>query len=45
MLAGQALAGHDADRSRELLEEAAAEIERLGVPHLAERARSLAAAA
>lgn len=30
------------DRARELLEEAAAESERLGVPHLAEEARSLA---
>jgi class 3 adenylate cyclase/tetratricopeptide (TPR) repeat protein len=44
LLAGQALAGHDPERSRELLEEAAAESERLGVPHLAARARALAAA-
>jgi class 3 adenylate cyclase/tetratricopeptide (TPR) repeat protein len=43
LLAGQVLAGHDPQRSRELLERAAAETDRLGVPHLAERARSLAA--
>jgi tetratricopeptide (TPR) repeat protein len=45
LLAGSALAGHDPERSRELLETAAAESERLGVAHLAERARELAAAA
>jgi class 3 adenylate cyclase/tetratricopeptide (TPR) repeat protein len=45
LLAGRALAGHDAERSRELLEGAAAESERLGVAHLAQRARELAAAA
>ena len=44
LLAGQALAGHDPERSRELLEQAATESERLGVPHLAARARALAAA-
>jgi tetratricopeptide (TPR) repeat protein len=43
-LAGQLLADHDPARSRELLEEAARESERLGVRHLAERARALAAA-
>jgi len=42
LLAGQLLLGHDDDRARELLEEAAAESERLGVPHLAEKARGLA---
>ncbi len=31
----------DPDRARELLETAAAETERLGVPHLAQRARAL----
>ncbi|HEX2232098.1 MAG TPA: adenylate/guanylate cyclase domain-containing protein [Thermoleophilaceae bacterium] len=45
LLAGRALAGHDAQRSRELLEGAAAESERLGVAHLAEHARELAATA
>src|ERR687895_727444 len=45
LLAGRALAGHDAGRSRELLEGAAAESEQLGVAHLAQRARELAAAA
>jgi class 3 adenylate cyclase/tetratricopeptide (TPR) repeat protein len=44
LMAGQALAGHDPERSRELLEEAADEAERLGVAHLAARARALAAA-
>jgi class 3 adenylate cyclase/tetratricopeptide (TPR) repeat protein len=44
LVAGQTLAGADPERSRELLEEAACETERLGVPHLAERARALAAA-
>jgi class 3 adenylate cyclase/tetratricopeptide (TPR) repeat protein len=45
LLAGRGLAGHDAERSRELLEEAAAEFERLGVAHLAARATELAATA
>ena len=44
MMAGRALSGHDPERSRELLEGAAAESERLGVGHLAQRARELAAA-
>jgi predicted ATPase/class 3 adenylate cyclase len=44
MLAGRVLSGHDPARSRDLLEEAAAESDRLGVPHLAEHARQLAAA-
>jgi class 3 adenylate cyclase/tetratricopeptide (TPR) repeat protein len=44
LLAGQVLADSDPERSRELLEETAAETERLGVAHLAERARALAAA-
>jgi tetratricopeptide (TPR) repeat protein len=43
LLAGQRLASFDPQRSRELLEQAAVESERLGVPHLAARARSLAA--
>ena len=42
MLAGQGLAGQDPERSGELLEQAATELERLGVPHLAERARTAA---
>jgi hypothetical protein len=37
------LIGVDPGRSRELLDAAAVEIERLGVPHLAQRARALAA--
>ena len=45
LLAGGRLAGHDQERSRELLEQAAAETERLGVAHLAARARELAEAA
>jgi class 3 adenylate cyclase/tetratricopeptide (TPR) repeat protein len=44
LLAGQVLAEQDPARSRELLAEAAGEAERLGVAHLAERARSLATA-
>jgi len=44
LLAGQVLGESDPERSRELLEEAAAETERLGVEHLAARARELAAA-
>jgi hypothetical protein len=43
LLAGQVLAESDPERSRELLDEAAEETARLGVPHLAERARALAA--
>jgi class 3 adenylate cyclase/tetratricopeptide (TPR) repeat protein len=43
LLGGQVLLSVDAARGRELLELAASESERLGVPHLAERARSLAA--
>jgi tetratricopeptide (TPR) repeat protein len=44
LLAGRTLSGSDTARARELLEEAATEIEQLGVNHLAERARELAAA-
>jgi hypothetical protein len=44
LLAGRILAGHDTERSRELLESAAAESDRLGVKHLASHARELAAA-
>ena len=40
LLAGQVLAGHDPERARELLEEAAGESERLGVSHLAQKARA-----
>jgi class 3 adenylate cyclase/tetratricopeptide (TPR) repeat protein len=43
LLAGRVLAGVDPDRSRALLEEAAAGMERLGVQHIAHYARSLAA--
>jgi class 3 adenylate cyclase/tetratricopeptide (TPR) repeat protein len=42
LLAGQLLLGHDDDRARELLEQAAEQSEELGVPHLAERARAIA---
>jgi hypothetical protein len=45
LLAGQVLLGHDDERARELLDEAALESERLGVPHLADKARETAAAA
>ena len=45
LLAGQVLLGHDDERARELLEGAATESERLGVAHLAEKARSAAATA
>ena len=45
LLAGQVLVGHDDARACELLADAAAESERLGVMHLAEKARSAAAAA
>jgi hypothetical protein len=44
LLAGQRLTEADSARSRELLEEAAARLDSLGVPHLAERARGLAPA-
>jgi hypothetical protein len=43
LLAGRILLPADPERGREHLDAAAAEIERLGVPHLAERARALAA--
>jgi tetratricopeptide (TPR) repeat protein len=43
LLAGQMLLAREPGRGRELLEEAAAESERLGVPHLAEKARAAAA--
>jgi class 3 adenylate cyclase len=42
LLAGQRLAESDTVRSRELLDEAAERLDRLGVPHLAERARASA---
>src|SRR5215213_8819915 len=44
LLAGQVLLGHDDERAGELLAGAAAASERLGVAHLAEKARSAAAA-
>ncbi len=43
LLAGQLLLGHDDERARELLEEAAEQSEALGVAHLAEKARAIAA--
>jgi class 3 adenylate cyclase/tetratricopeptide (TPR) repeat protein len=43
LLAGRVLLAVEPGRGRELLEEAAVETERLGVPHLAQRARALAA--
>ncbi len=43
LLAGQMLLTREPARGRELLEEAAADSERLGVPHLAEKARAAAA--
>jgi hypothetical protein len=43
LLAGQLLKGHDDERARELLEQAADQSDELGVAHLAERARALAA--
>jgi hypothetical protein len=43
LLAGQVLAPVDPDQARTLLSEAAEEIERLGVLHLSERARAMAA--
>jgi class 3 adenylate cyclase/tetratricopeptide (TPR) repeat protein len=41
LLAGQLLADHDPERSRSLLESSAETTERLGVRHIAERARAL----
>jgi hypothetical protein len=41
LLAGQVIADRDPERSRVLLESAARATVRLGVPHLAERARDL----
>ena len=43
LLAGQVLLGHDDERARELLAMAAEQSDSLGVPHLAEKARALAA--
>ena len=43
LLAGQLLLGHDDERGRELLEQAAEQSDELGVPHLAEKARAIAA--
>jgi hypothetical protein len=43
LLAGQALVSTEPTEGRRLLREAAEEIERLGVRHLSERARALAA--
>ena len=43
LLAGQVVMAVEPERGRELLEEAAQEIERLGVMHLSRRARALAA--
>jgi hypothetical protein len=43
LLAGQLLMGHDDERAQELLEQAAAQSDELGVPHLAEKARAAAA--
>jgi tetratricopeptide (TPR) repeat protein len=43
LLAGQVLVPVDAERGRSMLVDAAEEIERLGVHHLSERARALAA--
>jgi len=43
MLAGQFLLGTDDERAAELLEQAAVQSEELGVPHLAEKARAVAA--
>ncbi|MEA2475662.1 MAG: hypothetical protein QOE06_3577 [Thermoleophilaceae bacterium] len=44
LLAGQRLTADDPARARSLLEAAAEDLDRLGVPHLAERARAAAAA-
>jgi predicted ATPase/class 3 adenylate cyclase len=43
LLAGQVLIGTDDERAQELLDQAAAQSEELGVPHLAEKARGVAA--
>ena len=43
LLAGQVLLGHDDERAQELLQMAAEQSDSLGVPHLAEKARALAA--
>jgi predicted ATPase/class 3 adenylate cyclase len=43
LLAGQVLLGHDDDRARELLEQAASQSDELGVAHLADKARAIAA--
>jgi class 3 adenylate cyclase/tetratricopeptide (TPR) repeat protein len=43
LLAGQLLLGCDDERAQRLLEEAAQRSEELGVPHLAEKARAIAA--
>jgi class 3 adenylate cyclase/tetratricopeptide (TPR) repeat protein len=43
LLAGQLLLGADDERAQELLGEAAAQSDALGVPHLAEKARAVAA--
>ena len=43
LLAGQLLLGHDDERAAELLEQAAVQSEALGVPHLADKARAVAA--
>jgi class 3 adenylate cyclase/tetratricopeptide (TPR) repeat protein len=43
LLAGQLLLGHDDERARVLLEEAGEQSAELGVPHLAEKARAVAA--
>jgi hypothetical protein len=43
LLAGQLLLGHDDERAHDLLEEAAQQSDDLGVPHLAEKARAVAA--
>jgi len=42
LLAGQLLLGHDDERAREMLEQAAEQSDELGVPHLAEKARAVA---
>jgi hypothetical protein len=42
MLAGQLLLGHDDERARRVLEEAAEQSDALGVAHLAEKARAAA---
>ena len=44
LLAGQLLLGEDDERAQELLESAAERSDALGVPHLAEKARSVASA-